>query len=417
MSTQFRLPIQRVTSNGLTAWLVEDHSVPVVSLSWSWPGGAAFDAPGREGTAGLAAALLTEGAGDMPAAAFTDALRDAGIGLSFGAGRDDVDGGFRCLVDALPEAERLARLAMTAPRLDQAAIERLRARAIAGARQALETPRGQAGRAFWAAAYPTHTAGRPSGGTAESLAAISADDLRSVLGQQLRRDGLTIAAAGAIKPEALAALMDRLFAGLPAGAPATPATLPAFTSFGQRVIGMDSPQSQAIFGHDGIGARDPQFEVAQVVLRVFGGGGFSSRLTESVRVQRGLTYGIGVGLDTGFGGGVLVGSVASDNGKIAEALSVTRDEWARMAADGPNDAEMAEAIAFLTGSLALQFTDSRRIANTLIAMQRNVRPIDWLDGRSDRLRAITRDDAARMARRLLKPEALSVTVAGRPVGL
>jgi len=417
MSTQFRLPIQRVTSNGLTAWLVEDHSVPVVSLSWSWPGGAAFDAPGREGTAGLAAALLTEGAGDMPAAAFTDALRDAGIGLSFGAGRDDVDGGFRCLVDALPEAERLARLAMTAPRLDQAAIERLRARAIAGARQALETPRGQAGRAFWAAAYPTHTAGRPSGGTAESLAAISADDLRSVLGQQLRRDGLTIAAAGAIKPEALAALMDRLFAGLPAGAPATPATLPAFTNFGQRVIGMDSPQSQAIFGHDGIGARDPQFETAQIVLRVFGGGGFSSRLTESVRVKRGLTYGIGVGLDTGFGGGVLVGSVASDNGKIAEALSVTRDEWILMAADGPNDAEMAEAIAFLTGSLALQFTDSRRIANTLIAMQRNGRPIDWLDGRSDRLRAITRDDAARMARRLLKPEALSVTVAGRPVGL
>jgi zinc protease len=417
MSTQFRLPIQRVTSNGLTAWLVEDHSVPVVSLSWSWPGGAAFDAPGREGTAGLAAALLTEGAGDMPAAAFTDALRDAGIGLSFGAGRDDVDGGFRCLVDALPEAERLARLAMTAPRLDQAAIERLRARAIAGARQALETPRGQAGRAFWAAAYPTHTVGRPSGGTAESLAAISADDLRGVLAQQLRRDGLTIAAAGAIKPEALAALMDRLFAGLPAGAPATPATLPAFTSFGQRVIGMDSPQSQAIFGHDGIGARDPQFETAQVVLRVLGGGGFSSRLTESVRVKRGLTYGIGVGLDTGFGGGVLVGSVASDNGKIAEALSVTRDEWARMAADGPTDAEMAEAIAFLTGSLALQFTDSRRIANTLIAMQRNGRPIDWLDGRSDRLRAIARDDAARMARRLLKPEALSVTVAGRPVGL
>ena len=417
MTTPFRLPIQRVAANGLTAWLVEDHSVPVVSLSWSWSGGAALDAPGREGTASLATALLTEGAGDMPAAAFTDALRDAGIGLSLGAGRDDVDGGFRCLIDALPEAERLARLAMTAPRLDQSAVERLRARAIAGARQALETPRGQAGRAFWAAAYPTHTAGRPSGGTAESLAAISAEDLRGLLGQQLRREGLTIAAAGAIKPEALAALMDRLFSGLPAGAPATPATLPAFTSFGQRVIGMDSPQSQAIFGHEGIGARDQDFEAAQVVLRIFGGGGFSSRLTESVRVRRGLTYGIGLGLDTGFGGGVLLGSVASDNGKIAEALAVTRDEWARMAADGPTDAEMAEAIAFLTGSLALQFTDSRRIANTLLAMQRNGRPIDWLDGRDARLRAITRNDAARVARRLLKPDALSVTVAGRPVGL
>jgi len=114
---------------------------------------------------------------------------------------------------------------------------------------------------------------------------------------------------------------------------------------------------------------------------------------------------------------VLAGSVASDNGKIAEALAVTRDEWARMAADGPTEAEMTEAVAFLTGSLALQFTDSWRIANTLMAMQRNERPIDWLDGRSERLRAVSRDDAVRMARRLLQPEALSVVVAGLPAGL
>jgi zinc protease len=88
-----------------------------------------------------------------------------------------------------------------------------------------------------------------------------------------------------------------------------------------------------------------------------------------------------------------------------------------MAADGPTEAEMVEAVAFMTGSLPLQFTDSRRIANTLLGMQQNKRPLDWLDGRSDRLRAITRDDAARVARRLLMPQALSVTVAGRPVGL
>jgi zinc protease len=88
-----------------------------------------------------------------------------------------------------------------------------------------------------------------------------------------------------------------------------------------------------------------------------------------------------------------------------------------MAADGPTEAEMAEAVAFMTGSLPLQFTDSRRIAQTLFGMQQNKRPLDWLDGRADRLRAITRNDAARVARRLLKPEAFSVTVAGRPVGL
>jgi zinc protease len=417
MSTPFRLPIQRVSANGFTVWLVEDHSVPVVSLSWGWDGGASLDPTGREGTASLAAALLTEGAGDMPAIAFTDALRDSGISLGFSADSDGFEGGFRCLLDSLPEAERLARLAMTAPRLDEAAVERLRARSIAGARQSLETPRGLAGRGFWASAFPAHPLGRTPNGTAESLAAIRVEELRGLLGQQLRRDGLTIAAAGAIRPDALAALLERLFASLPGGAPADLPGLPGFTNFGQQVIGLDSPQSQAIFGHVGIGARDEDFEAAQIVLRILGGGGFSSRLTEAVRVRRGLTYGIGIGLNTGFGGGVLIGSVASDNAKIAEALAVTREEWARMATDGPTEAEMAEAVAFMTGSLPLQFTDSRRIAQTLFGMQQNKRPLDWLDGRDARLRAISHADAARVARRLLKPEAFSVTVAGRPVGL
>ena len=138
---------------------------------------------------------------------------------------------------------------------------------------------------------------------------------------------------------------------------------------------------------------------------------------EAVRVQRGLTYGIGVGLDTLFGGGVVTGGFATENAKVAEALQVTRDVWADLAQNGPTAAEVEEAVAFLTGSLPLQFTDSRRIAATLLAMQRNRRAIDWLDGRNARLRAITQADATRVAASLLQPEALAVTVAGQPAGL
>ena len=417
MSTGFTLPIQVVESGRLSAWLVEDHSVPVVSLSWSWTGGAAADAPGREGTAAMAAAMLTEGAGDLRALAFADALRDAAIGLNFSAGRDTFEGGFRCLADALPEAVRLARLAMTAPRLDADAVERVRARAVAGARTQLETPRGQAGRAFWASAFPHHPAGRPATGTAESLAAIPAEALRATLDAQLRRGGLLIAAAGAIRPAQLAALMEDLFAALPAGAPEAPPSLPPFTAFGRQVVTVPGPQSQIVFGQPGIAPQDRDWEVAQVVLRVLGGGGFSSRLMEAVRVQRGLTYGIGVGLDTLFGGGVVTGAFATENARVAEALEVTRGVWSDLAAQGPTEAEVEEAVAYLTGSLPLQFTDSRRIASTLLAMRRNDRPIGWLDGRNDRLRAITRADAARLAGSLLKPDALAVTVAGQPGGM
>ncbi len=417
MSGTFTLPIQVVEADGFTAWLAEDHSVPVVSLAWSWPGGAALDPPGQEGAAALAMGLLTSGAGDLTETAFAEVLRDAAIQLSFGAGRDEADGGFRCLADALPEAVRLARLAMTAPRYDANPFDRARARALAGVRSALETPRGRAGRAFWPAAFPEHPASRLTGGTAESLPALTTDALRAALGRQLQRSGLLITAAGDITPQALAALLPGLFGALPQGTPANIPTLPPMVDFGLKVVDIAAPQSSAIFAQTGLSVADPDWEAAQVVMRVLGGGGFSSRLMDSIRTQRGLTYGISTGFDTLFGQGLIIGSVATENARIAETLGLVREEWAKMAASGPTAEELADAVAFLTGNAPLQFTDSRRIAGALLALRRNNRPIDWLAQRPARLAALTQPGTARVAERVLKPVALSMVVAGQPVGL
>lgn len=417
----FTLPIQvvetRLRDAPLTAWLVEDHSVPVVSIAWAWAGGAALDPAGEEGAAALAAALLTEGAGPLRATEFADALRNEAIGLGFSADRDSFEGSLRSLTDSLPEAIRLAQTAMVAPRVDADAVDRVRARAVANARRTLETPRGQAGRAFWAAAFPTHPAGRPAGGTADSLGALPVAAIHSALARQVRAGGLLVAASGAITAEALAATLPRLFEGLPAGEPPALPALPPFRRFGQQVVPMDAPQSSVVFGQDGLPAADPDWEAAQVVLRILSGGGFSSRLMQAVREERGLAYGIGGGLDLLFRRGVIVGSVATENARVAETLAVTRDEWARMATAGPTTEELADAVAFLTGSLPLAFTDSRRVAGTLLSLRQNNRPRDWLAGRPARLAALQRDRLAAVASRMLMPEALSVVVAGQPVGL
>ncbi len=416
-SQGFSLPIRVVEGGGLSAWLVEDHAVPVVSISWAWHGGAALDPAGQEGVSVMGAALLTEGAGPLPATAFADALRDQAIGLSFSADRDGFEGGFRALLPALPEAVRLTALAMTAPRLDDEAVGRVRARAVAAARRALETPRGQAGRAFWAEAFPDHPAGRPSGGTAESLTALPAEAIGAALALQVRREGLLVTAAGAISERDLAALLPVLFAGLPAGAPPVAPPLPAFRRFGQRVLPVDAPQSAAVFGQAGLSADDPDWEAAQVMLRILAGGGFASRLMQSVREKRGLAYGIGANLDVMFRQAVIVGSVATENARVAETLAVTREEWARMAAEGPTEEELADAVAYLTGSLPLQFTDSRRVSDALLSLRQNERPPEWLAGRPARLAALGRERIAATAKRLLLPAELSVVVAGQPVGL
>jgi zinc protease len=415
--SSFRLDIQQVTAGTRSAWLIEDQSVPVISIAWAWRGGAALDTDAHAGALAMGAALLTEGAGNLDNTAFADALRDEAIGLGFDAQRDGFEGSLRALRPALPEAVRLANLAMRSPRLDAAAVTRVRARAVAGARASLETPRGQVGRAFWAAAFPNHPAGRPTGGTVDTLSALPEDAIRAALTRQLRADGLIVAAAGAITADELARLIPTLFEGLPEGAPAEAPPLPPFTAFGQRVVEVASPQSAVLFGQPGLPVTDPDWETLQVVLRVLGGGGFSSRLMEAVRVQRGLTYGIGVGLDSLFGQGVIVGSTSTDNARVAETLAVTRAEWTRMAAEGPTPAELDDAVAFLTGNLPLQFTDSRRIAGTLLALRRNDRPIGWLNERADRLRALTPAATAAAARRVLDAGTLAVAIAGRPEGV
>lgn len=411
----FSVPIQIVEQGGISAWLVEDHSVPVVSVAWAWPQGAAADPRGKEGLANISAAMLTEGAGDLTNLAFADALMDAGIGLSFSGGRDSFEGSFRALTDALPEAVRLAKLAMTEPRLDAEALGRVRARALLASRQSLETPAGLARRAFWEAGFPSFSAGRLS--TPESINAIAREDIQASLGAQLTRGKLLVAASGAIDATGLGALLTELFGALPDHPlPDTP-PLPDLAQYGVTLRPKSAPQSTLVFGQDGLLPTDPDWEAFQVALRILAGGGFTSRLMKSVREERGLTYGIGAGLDLLFGRAVIVGNVQTANASVGEVWSLIRSGWTEMAANGPTEAEVADALAFLGGSLPLQFTDSRRTASLLLNLRQTGRAPEWLAGRAARLAAIDRARVAAVAARVLKPDGLVLAVSGEPIGL
>jgi zinc protease len=111
--------VQRVTSpGGIEAWLIEDHSVPVVSLELSFRAGAALDPIGKEGLSRLAASLLDEAAGDLPNQAFQGKLEDLVTQLGFNASLDAVTGSLKTLKQNLAPSADLLRLAVTAPRFD-----------------------------------------------------------------------------------------------------------------------------------------------------------------------------------------------------------------------------------------------------------------------------------------------------------
>ncbi|TDK46264.1 M16 family metallopeptidase [Antarcticimicrobium luteum] len=410
--------IQEVVSpGGITAWLVEDHSIPFTALELRFRGGTSLDAPGKRGAVNLMTGLLEEGAGDLDARAYARELESLAASFSFDSGPDSVSVSARFLTENRDSVMALLRDTLLAPRFDADAIERVRGQVQSGLASDAKDPNEIAGQTFRAMTYGDHPYGSDGKGTPESVASLSRDDLVRAHGAVFARDRLYVAAVGDITPEALGALVDRLLGDLPRAGAAMPGKAEVTIESGTTVVPFATPQSVALFGQPGIGRHDPDFFAAYVLNTILGGGSFESRLMTEVREKRGLTYGVYSYLVPRDLASVYMGSVASANGRIGEAVQVIRDEWARLARDGVTAEELDKAKTYLTGAYPLRFDGNERIASILVGMQMDDLPIDYVTTRNDKVNAVTLGDANRVAADLLKPDQLRFVVVGEPEGL
>ena len=412
------IEIKDVTSpGGVHAWLVEEHSIPFVALEIRFRGGTSLDAEGKRGAVNLMTGLIEEGAGDMDARAFARAQESLAASFSFGAGDDSVSVSAQFLTENRDRAIDLLRTALHRPRFDQDALERVRAQVMSGLMSDAKDPGTIAGRTFAKIAYGDHPYGSDGKGTLQSVAALSREDIVAAHRGVFARDRLYVGAVGDITAEELGMMLDDLLSGLPATGAPSPGKADVTIPGGVRVVEFDTPQSVAVFGQKGIERHDDDFFAAYVMNQILGAGGFESRLMQEVREKRGLTYGVYSYLVPRDLAAVYMGNVASANDRIAEAISVIRDEWARMAAGGVTEKELEDAKTYLTGAYPLRFDGNSRIAGILVGMQMDELPIDYIATRNDKVNAVTLADIRRVAAELLDPEGLLFVVVGRPEGL
>lgn len=408
------MDIQRVISpGGVEAWLVESREVPLIAVQFGFVGGTVQDPPGKEGLVKMLAAMLEEGAGDMDATAFQERLEEAGVRLSFNASRDALTGSLQTLSANAAEGFELLRLALSEPRFDAQALERVRGQMLARLKIDENDPSKVASREWYKLAFGGHPYSRPPDGTPESVASITAEDLRGMARRLLARDVLKVSVVGDIDAAALGGVLDQVFGRLPAKADlmevaeAEPPIGPL-----RKVIPMDVPQSVALFGHRGPKRKDPDFLACYVLNYIVGGGGFSSRLMEEVREKRGLAYSVYSYLSPLRHGAIYLGNVATENRSVGRSLDVIRAELQRMAVEGPTEEELQHAKQYLTGSYPLRFDTSAKIASQLLWIQIEDLGIDYVDKRNAMIEAITLEDIRRAAQAFLRGDALIVTIVG-----
>jgi zinc protease len=401
---------------GIEAWLVEDHTNPLVAMHFAFTGGSSQDPPGKPGVSHLLSGMLDEGAGPYDSVAFHEKVEDLAIDLHFDTDRDYFTGALKTLTKNRDEAFELLRLSLQEPRLEQEAMERVKAQILAGLRREAKEPNAIARNAFAAAAFPNHPYGAPLKGTLDGVPRIGRTELETYRSSCFAREGLKIAVVGDIDEKTLLAVLDRVFSDLPASSQLTPVRDVVMMGAQQRRIDLPVPQSVIVFGLPGLARKDKDYVPAVVMNHILGGGSFTSRLWTEVREKRGLAYSVYSSLSPFKHGPMLAGATSTKNERASESISVISTEIEAFASGNVTADELDKAKKYLTGSYALRFDTSTKIARELLQAQLDDLGMDYFAHRNQEIAAVDANDIARVAKRLLDTKQMLIVVVGQPVG-
>ncbi|WP_042425921.1 M16 family metallopeptidase [Comamonas granuli] len=420
------LPIQHWQEpSGAQVWLVQSPAIPMVDVQIDFDAGSRRDPSEQAGLAQAVAGMATKGvrAGRGFAAldenGLGEAWADLGAQFDVSAGRDALSYSLRSLTEPklLDQAVYLAARVMAEPTFPPAVWERERARWSAALKEADTRPGVVAAKAFAAGVFGSHPYGQQA--TPETLARIQVQDLQRFQARYLDACRARVHIVGAVERAQarllVAALLSRLPASSPCAAlPAVPEVAP-LQAAAERAIPFASAQAHVLIGQPGFARKDPDFFALLVGNHILGGGGFVSRLTEEVREKRGLSYSVYSAFAPGLQAGAFTIGLQTRPDQAAQALQVAREVLERFVAEGPTEEELRAAKDNLVGGFALRVDSNRKLLANVVNIATYGLPLDYLDGWTQRVEALTVAEVrAAMARKLQPARMLTVVVGAQP---
>jgi zinc protease len=409
---EFRLP------NGLQVIHVPHEVQPIANLTLYFHVGGTDDPVERAGRTALAADLLDKGTTTRSAEQISEAIEGVGGSLGAAADADFVTVFSTVLADDLPLAFDLVADVVRRPTFPQDEFALVLQRTLSGLRAQLGNPGEIARRRFVQEVYG---AGHPYGRspTPASVQAVTRQELVELHARHFRPDAAVLVVAGAVDAARARSLAERHFGDWQPGAPQRVA-LPAAADPGPTRIALvhrpGSVQATIRVGHLGIRAGEPDFFPLEVMNRVLGGG-FTSRLMQRLRDERGWAYGAGSAFSLPREVGVFSATTevrtAVADSAVAEILSQLRD-----LRDQPMDAaEMNSAVSYLVGRFPLTVETAGQIAGQIARARLIGRPLEHITEYGERVQRVTPADVTRAARRHVDPDRAVVVVVGDAAAL
>ena len=405
--TELRLP------NGLRVVLAERRGVQLVTARLVLLSGSEADPPQRAGLASLTAALLTKGTRRYSATALARAAESLGGALESGALWHQSEVAITVTSPRLDEALGLVAEAVQHPRFDQAELQRLRAQTLDELKLAYAEPGTLATYASQHLLFGAGAYGHPAGGTPASLVRIRRADLLALHTARYRPDEAVLVFAGDVDADTALLLARRHFGAWRSTRGAAAPTPPAGAALtpGTAVIDMPQAGQAAVV----LAAPVPPLgsdRATAALLNAVLGGGFSSRLSQEIRIKRGLSYGAFSQLDARALGGALRLVVQTKNESAAEVATLLRAELDRIAAEPVPEAELAARKAALIGGFGRGIETTAGLSLTVKALIVAGVPSAELRTRPAALAAVRADEVQRYAAANLGAARRRLVVAG-----
>ena len=400
-------------TNGLKVIVVPNHEVPFITVQLGLlPGAWTEDKPG---TAAMTLSMLTKGTTKHTEGELADELETYAISLSGAGAMDTSTVNLSCLTEHIGRAAKLLAEVVLSPTFPDEEFEKLRKQVLTSLAVQSAEPTYQANRQLRRSLYGEHPYSRTATGEIEDVNALVVDDLKQWWAGFARPDMAVLIFAGDIDPPRAFDLADEAFSDWQAAGPKPDIKLPQLAKPDQTHIYLvDRPgsiQSQIRAGQLGITRHDEGYFVSRIVSNYFGWA-FNSRLNETIRVAKGLTYGVWGGYSANrFAGEFNVGTFTKTE-STPEAVQAVLDEIQRLKTEAPTDEELENSRSYILGSFVRQREIPQQIAGDLWLIESQQLGADYLERLLAAIAAAERPDCERLVQNTIETDKLIVVVVG-----
>jgi zinc protease len=401
-----------VLENGMVLLLSEKHDIPMVTVNMAIKAGSTVEPEDKPGLASITASLLMQGTAKRSAIQINREIDFIGGSLSASGGDDFSSANLRVLKKDVRTGLDLLSDTLMNPSFDQKEIDRRVKATLAEIKQRKDEPGAVAGEAFDKAVFGRHPYGRTDDDVAAYLPKLTRQDILSFYSARYSPNNAIIAVVGDVTEKEIVLLLNVYFKPWRKNEKPLPAILlpPVIDKTVVLKIDKNITQANIAMGNIGISRENPDYYAAMVINYILGGGGFSSRLMDNIRDNKGLAYDVHSGFSAQKEPGAFTVSIQTKNETANEVIEETLKEIRKMQTELVTPKELSDAKAYLTGSFPLRMDTSAKIAGMLTAIEIYNLGLDYPQNYPHLINSVTQEDILRVAKKYLRPDSMVVVV-------